>query len=254
MNMSSDDPLPIRFQQILGVRFFVGSAEGAIRAIARGGGLVVVPSAPTLKDMVHDGRYREAMLGADFAIADSALMVVMWNLLERDRIPKLSGLKYLRALIEEPEFRQAGGSFWVMPSAAAAERNTAWLRDNGVPIDEQSIYIAPIYGAEIDDTALLEQLEQKHPRHIVLGVGGGTQERLGFYLKRNLSFQPAIHCIGAAIGFLSGDQVRIPVWVDKFGLGWLWRCFSDPKRFGPRYWDARHLVPLMLRYRDRLPA
>jgi hypothetical protein len=24
-------------------------------------------------------------------------------------------------------------------------------------------------------------------------------------------------------------------------------------RYAPRYWDARHLAPLMLRYRDRLP-
>jgi UDP-N-acetyl-D-mannosaminuronic acid transferase (WecB/TagA/CpsF family) len=60
--------------------------------------------------------------------------------------------------------------------------------------------------------------------------------------------------MGAAIAFLSGDQVHIPVVVDQLGLGWLWRSVSNPKRFVPRYWDARHLVPLMLRYKDRLPV
>ncbi|MGA2251159.1 MAG: hypothetical protein ABSG47_11285, partial [Terracidiphilus sp.] len=40
------------------------------------------------------------LLGADFAIADSTLMVLLWNLIQRDRIPKLSGLKYLRVLLE----------------------------------------------------------------------------------------------------------------------------------------------------------
>ena len=57
----------------------------------------------------------------------------------------------------------------------------------------------------------------------------------------------------AAIAFLSGDQVRIPVWADKFYLGWLFRSFSEPKRFVPRYLDAFKLYPLMRRYRDRLP-
>jgi UDP-N-acetyl-D-mannosaminuronic acid transferase (WecB/TagA/CpsF family) len=111
-----------------------------------------------------------------------------------------------------------------------------------------------MYGAEIDDRELIERIQRSGARHIVLGVGGGTQERLGFYLKRNLSYIPAIHCIGAAIAFLSGDQVYIPTWADRFGLGWLLRILSDPKRFGPRYLDAWRLAPLMFRYRDRLPA
>ena len=67
------------------------------------------------------------------------------------------------------------------------------------------------------------------------------------------SIKPTIHCIGAAIAFLSGDQVNIPVWGDRFYLGWLLRCLSDPKRYIPRYWDARKLIALMVRYRDRLP-
>ena len=252
--MSSPVSTTPRYQMILGVRFFVGTAQDAINEISRNGGMVVVPAAPALKNLAHDERYRDALLGADFAIADSALMVLLWNLMQRDRISKLSGLKYLRALIRLPEFRQSGGSFWVMPSPAAAQRNAAWLRRMGVPVTDEDVYLAPIYGAEIRDSRLIERLEQRRPRQVVLGIGGGTQERLGYYLKQSLCYRPAIHCMGAAIAFLSGDQVRIPVWVDELGLGWLWRSVSDPRRFVPRYWDARHLVPLMLRYRDRLPV
>jgi len=251
--MHPSHPEPVRYRQILGVRFFVGTAEEAIAEISRQGGLVVVPSAPTLKDLGRDAQYREAILGADFAIADSALMVLLWNLLERDRIPKLSGLKYLRALIEQPEMRKPGSSFWVMPSPVAARRNADWLIQKGIPVGGEDIHLAPFYGEDARDPELLAKLERRRPSHVVLGVGGGTQERLGLYLKRNLSYRPAIHCIGAAIAFLSGDQVRIPVWVDHLGLGWLWRTVWSPRRFGRRYWDARRLASLMVRYRDQLP-
>jgi N-acetylglucosaminyldiphosphoundecaprenol N-acetyl-beta-D-mannosaminyltransferase len=243
-----------RFQQILGVRFFVGDAQGAIDEVSQHGGLVVVPAAPALKNLAVDKGYREALLGADFAIADSAFMVLMWNLIDSNRIPKLSGLKYLRALLDEPEFKQLGSTFWVMPTAASAQRNLPWLRQNGVDVANEDVYLAPLYGTVISDEELLERIEERRPRHIILGLGGGTQERLGLYLKQHLSYRPAIHCIGAAIGFLSGDQVSIPVWADALGLGWLCRTVSDPKRFVPRYWDARHLAPMLLKYRDRLPV
>jgi N-acetylglucosaminyldiphosphoundecaprenol N-acetyl-beta-D-mannosaminyltransferase len=243
-----------RFQQILGVRFFVGDAHGAISEVSRKGGLVVVPAAPALKNLAVDKGYREALLGADFALADSAFMVLVWNLIDNNRIPKLSGLKYLRALVAEPEFQTLGNTFWVMPTPAGAQRNLRWLRQNGVNVANEDVYLAPIYGQAISDDELLVRIEERRPRHIVLGLGGGTQERLGLFLKQRLSYRPAIHCIGAAIAFLSGDQVHIPVWADALYLGWLYRTMADPRRFVPRYWDARHLAPLMLKYRDRLPV
>lgn len=220
------------------------------------GGLLVIPAAPALREMERDADYREALVEADLAIPDSAFMVLLWNLLDHDWLKRISGLEYLRCLLRSEAIRRAGSCVWVMPNAASAVCNREWLSRHGIELPMEYIYQAPIYGgvgARVHDAALVEVLERLRPQHVILTVGGGTQEKLGLYLKRQLSYSPAIHCVGAAIAFLSGDQVRIPAWADHLYLGWLFRCFSQPTRYIPRYWEARKLFSMMRRYRDRLP-
>jgi UDP-N-acetyl-D-mannosaminuronic acid transferase (WecB/TagA/CpsF family) len=241
-----------RYRTILGINFFGGSASEAIANI-RGGGLLVVPAAPALKDMDSDPEYRDALLGSDLAISDSALMILVWNLVQHDRFGRLSGLKYLRELLLQPDVRQPSNTLYVMASPRSAAINLKWLAEFGIPVSREYVYNAPLYGANIKDPELVELINRLRPQHVIITIGGGTQERLGLYLKQYCDYLPAIHCIGAAIGFLSGDQVRIPVWGDRFYLGWLMRCFSEPMRYVPRYWAARKLVALMMKYRSELP-
>ena len=252
MGVSAAATASAQFRQILGIRFFVGDAEEAIARI-RGGGLLVVPAAPALKNLADDRAYREALQSADLVIADSAFMVMIWNRLEHDSIRRVSGLKYLSSLLKQPDFYQPGGSFWIMASERSARRNTAWLRRQGIELTAADRYVAPLYGKTIEDPELLQRIDERRPRHIVVTLGGGTQERLGLYLRSELNSKPSIHCIGAAIAFLSGDQVQIPKWADRMYLGWLFRCISDPPRYMPRYWDARKLLSLMIRYGSSLP-
>jgi UDP-N-acetyl-D-mannosaminuronic acid transferase (WecB/TagA/CpsF family) len=248
-----DLPGPPLYHRILGINFFDGSAQAAI-AQMRDGGLLVVPAAPALKDLDRNPNYREALLNADLAIADSAFMVLIWNRLQRRNLRRLSGLEYLRELLLEGDVRESGNTLWVMASPASAKLNLDWLEGQGIIVPDDNVYMAPVYGEVIDDAVLLDRINRIQPQHIIITIGGGTQERLGLYLKRNLTCRPAIHCIGAAIAFLSGDQVHIPIWADRLYLGWLFRSVSEPKRYIPRYWDARKLLTLVLRHGADLPA
>jgi UDP-N-acetyl-D-mannosaminuronic acid transferase (WecB/TagA/CpsF family) len=241
------------FRVILGLRFFAGPADEAVQLGLRGG-LVVVPSAPVLVTMVEDPQTRLALLESKLALTDSGLMVILWNFIRRDHVKRVSGLEYLHLILKQPALSEPGATFWIMPNQAALSRCLAWLSGQGHPIKEENFYVAPFYGkGTIRDDALLETISRLEPPHIFTAVGGGVQERLGYYLQENLAFNPGIHCIGAAIGFLSGDQVRIPLWADAWRIGWLFRCFAAPRTFIPRYLRALRLIPLLLKYREKLP-
>ena len=234
------------------MRFFVGDAPEAVEIGARGG-LVVVPAAPALLELKHDRDYRRALLEADLAITDSGFLVILWNLMMWDRIHRVSGLEYLKILLMRQEFLEPGAALWIMPSQISQERNLKWLKAQGYPLQTEDCYLAPKYASEVSDDLLVKLVNQRKPRHVIVGLGGGVQEKLGLYLKQHCIVKPAIHCIGAAIGFLSGDQVRIPHWADQWILGWLFRCAANPGRFIPRYAKALKLPATLWKYRSHLP-
>src|ERR1700730_16155779 len=96
-------------------------------------------------------------------------------------------------------------------------------------------------------------IEKRRPAHIIIAIGNGPQEKLGHYLRDHLSYRPAIHCIGAALGFLTGDQITIPNWADRLYLGWLFRLIAQPRVFIPRLTRALKLPWLIFRYGSALP-
>ena len=227
---------------ILGINFFAGTARDAV-ALGLKGGLVVAPAAPALVNLPHDDHYRLAVTSADLAITDSSLMVMLWNLTRRDNIPRVSGLEYLTLLLQSFNQSNHEPPFFVMPTKKAAVRTSNWLNKHGIQCAESHCYVAPLYkNTEVEDSTLLMVLEELKPAQIIIGLGGGTQEKLGLFLRKRLSYMPGIHCIGAAIGFLTGDQVKIPMWADSLFLGWLFRCMDQPRSYIPRYWRARKLL------------
>jgi UDP-N-acetyl-D-mannosaminuronic acid transferase (WecB/TagA/CpsF family) len=240
-----------KFQRILGINFFVGDMPELLVLCAQGH-FIVVPAAPALADLPTNQAYRESVEKSDFAITDSAFMVLLWKLFTGQSLPRISGLKLLRGLLASDELHKAGSSFWIMPSQGEMEVNLAWLNQNGYPLTPDQSYVAPMYpkGA-ISDPAILGWIEAHKPPYIIINLGGGVQERLGFYLKKNLSYRPSIICVGAAVAFLSGIQANIPAWADSWMLGWFFRCVHAPKKFIPRYWKALHLIAILAKYRDK---
>ena len=108
-------------------------------------------------------------------------------------------------------------------------------------------YISPIYNtSKIEDKNLLEITNKFKPNFIILNLGGGVQEILGFYLKKNLKKKTKIICTGAAISFFTKDQAPINQIFDRFFLGWLIRILFKPGVFLPRYLKAFKLFKLVL--------
>jgi UDP-N-acetyl-D-mannosaminuronic acid transferase (WecB/TagA/CpsF family) len=239
-------------ETILGIHFFNGTVNDAVDVMSAKGGLLVVPAAPALVKICDDEDYRRAVTSADMAIADSGAMVLLWKIFTGRHVERISGLKFLKRLVARLVLHPEERVLWIVPREHAHEKTIVWLRSVNLTASAD-FYIAPRYGAIVRDDALVAKIDNHPPTHVVVGIGGGVQEKLGLFLKENLRASPAIHCIGAALAFLTGDQPPIPMWADRFYLGWLLRLLRQPRVFAPRYLSAFRLPWLLLRHGRNLP-
>ena len=276
---------PFATKRMLGIDFFVGTPAEAVAHVSKNGGLVVAPAAPSFIALQDDPNYARAIADADLAIADSGWAVLFWRLLRHEKLTRVSGLALFKALLETADAQTPRNLFFILPSEKAKIKTLEFARTSVYPITAGDCYVAPYYGlrgqpsliragapplpegesrvrvektrtprAGIEDPKLVRIIEQRKPNHIVIGIGGGMQDKLGSYLKHQLNYRPAIYCIGAAPGFVTGDQIIIPMWADRFFVGWIFRLFAQPRTLLPRLWSARRLPGLILRYGRERPT
>ena len=238
--------------QILGVKFYKGNVCGVFDVLNKNGGLLTVPAAPALVTIKEDKTYYKALLNSDIVIPDSGYMVLIWNILFKNKLKKISGLEFVNYFLTQKDIINTGKLFLINPTDFDGQINTDYLNNCNFSINIQDCYTAPFYKNNVYDEVLLAKIEEEKPKWILINIGGGTQEKLGLYLKENLSYKPAILCTGAALAFKTGRQVRIPKWVDQIYLGWLSRSIANPKLFIPRYLKGFKLLNLIIHYKSNV--
>lgn len=241
-------------QKILGLDFEdLGLADGLKYACEKRG-VVVFPSGSCMERLGRYPEHWDALAAADVRFVDSGALALFWRWVSGRKIKRVSGYAFLETFIGQ-RYLEPSSVFWVMPSEEESDQHREWLETVGFPVHPDRVYVAPWYSRDnaVADAELLACLERLRPAAVVICLSGGVQEPLAVWLRDNLSCRPLILCTGAAIGFLSGTQSRIPLWADRWYLGWLFRCLENPARYGRRYLRVLRLMAIVRRYREARP-
>lgn len=241
----------ISYRKILGINFLNGTSKNAFDLIEKNGGLLTVPAAPGLANIPNDSLYYKALLESDLVIPDSGYMVLIWNLISKDKIKKISGLHFINTFSKNISCVKNETFLLVNPNDVEGKFNKDYFEKLGVATQNIELYSAPFFTTTFDDFILLEIINKQKPKFIFLNIGGGIQEKLGLFIKNNANYKPAIICTGAAIAFKTGKQVKIPSFIDKFYLGWFVRILSNPKLYFKRYYNSIGLLKLIVKHKDK---
>jgi len=227
---------------------FLDIKKNDFKQIIKNNGLYVFPSGPGLSTIEIEKNYVRALRGSDYVFFDSGYFVLLLKLLKKISVEKFSGYLFFKLLIKHLSKNKNKKLLSVDPNLKLSKKNRKFFTNLGINDNKLFNYISPIYNpSKLSDKKLLIIVKKIKPNYIILNLGGGVQEVLGYYLKKNIGFKTKIICTGAAISFFTGDQAPINKTLDKFFLGWLTRILFRPDIYIPRYLKAFKLFNIVLK-------
>ncbi len=216
-------------------------------------GLFLFPSGPGLSNLDKKPNYLKALRNADINFFDSGFFVVLLSLFKNVKVNKFSGYKFFKLYINFLKKNKELRILSINPSKSSSKYNISFFNKLGFGKNKVIHYNAPIYNLSLlDDKKLLELINKTKPDHILINLGGNTQEILGLYIKNNINYKPSIFCTGAAISYFTKEQAPINDFVDNINLGWLIRILFKPNIFLPRYISAFRLFLLVIKNKVKI--
>ncbi len=226
--------------ELLGLPLDVLSARGLLNRIesdltAGKGGWVVTANVDILRHFLANPTAREAYLAADVRVADG--MPLVWaSRLRGEPLPeRVAGSSLCVPLLEMCQ--RHGWQVTLLGGAAGtaervAERYTQQLPGLRIQGNSGLRFSNQPGHAEIE--AANETLRCHKAEIVLVGLGSPKQEIVIQQLRKSW---PATWFIGVggSFSFLAGDIKRAPRLMQNFGLEWVHRLASDPKRLAPRY-------------------
>ena len=232
---------------------FLNISEKDFPKIIKKKGLFLFPSGPGLSDLDRKPKYFKALCNADFNFLDSGFFVILLKLIKNIKVNKFSGYKFFKLYTDFLKKNKKLNILSINPNYISSKYNISFFYKLGFKKNKVIHYNAPIYNTSfIKDKKLLKLINKIKPDHILINLGGNTQEILGWYIKSNIRYNPSIFCTGAAISFLTKEQAPINDFIDSINLTWLIRILYKPNIFFPRYLSAFKLFLLVIRNKVKI--
>tara|TARA_B100000900_G_C20494188_1_gene680875 strand:- start:184 stop:933 length:750 start_codon:yes stop_codon:yes gene_type:complete len=217
-----------------------------ITKILKNKGLFVLPSGPGLSNVNNDKIYLKALQKSDQVLLDSGYFVLLLRIIKNISVNKTSGYIFFKYLLRYLQKKKSKKIISIDPNKKLSKNNNNFLLKRGLDKNRLIHYVAPNYNIlKIKDLKLVKLIKKTKPDYIIINIGGGVQEILGYYLKIKFKNRLRIFCTGAAISYFTGDQAPLNKFFDKHYLGWLLRIFYNPKVFLIRYLKAFKLISIV---------
>ena len=203
------------------------------------GGWAITPNCDILRQAHADTKLRALFHSADAIVADG--MPIIWaSRLQGTplRGGRVCGSDLIYSIPEQ--CAKAGLSIFLLGGVnGSGERTAKILKERNPDLNVVGMYSPPFgFEKQVEQYEHMRaQIQAAKPDVIFVALSVPKSERL---IQEIRSSAPDAWWIGvgASFDFVSGEIVRAPRLMQRLGIEWLFRMFSDPKRLVRRYlWD-----------------
>jgi len=198
---------------------------------------VVTPNVDHIVKVQTDAGLQAAYKQAALVVTDGKPVVWAANLLGVDIPGTVPGSDLVPAIFDYAQANEKPIKVFLLGAMpGVADRAKATIHQQW-PLVQVVGTLSPDFGFDKRDNeskAICETINASGAELLVLGLGAPKQELWITAYASQIKAKAAL-CVGATIDFLAGEKPRAPMWMRKFGLEWLHRMLSEPKRLAKRY-------------------
>jgi len=183
----------------------------------------------------HSPPFREAYTKARYVTADGAPVAWLASF-GSPSVQRTAGADLIVPLVQAAASENIGIYLYGTTPAVLEKASAHLSRHAGADLKIVGV-ASPPQGFDpcgsVADTAL-DRISASGARICFVALGAPKQELFAAQaVQRNV---PAgFVCIGAGLDFIAGAQSRAPALMQRWGVEWLWRLITNPRRLGVRY-------------------
>lgn len=200
-------------------------------------GVLITPNVDHLVKLQKDKEFYDVYQQAEWVICDSKILYSLSKLLKNPLPEAIPGSSFFTAFYEyhknDPNCKifLLGAAEGI--AAKAMERINQKVGRN-IVVGAHS----PSYGFEKkteECEKLIRIVNESGANVLLVGVGAPKQEKWIMKYRDRMPNIDIFMGLGATIDFEAGTLKRAPIFWQKIGLEWLYRCLKEPKRLFKRY-------------------
>lgn len=200
-------------------------------------GVVITPNVDHLVKLQYDKEFYDVYQQAEWVICDSKILYLLSKLLKNPLPEAIPGSSFFTAFYEYHKDDPNCKIFLLGAAegiAAKAQRNINKKVGREIVVGAHS----PSYGFEKkpeECEELIRIVNESGANVLLVGVGAPKQEKWIMKYRNRMPKVDIFMGLGATIDFEAGTLKRAPIFWQKIGMEWLYRCLKEPKRLFKRY-------------------
>ncbi|MCX4303517.1 MAG: WecB/TagA/CpsF family glycosyltransferase [Clostridia bacterium] len=188
--------------------------------------LVVAPNVEFIMTAQKDEEFFNILKTSKLATPDSIGVIIAGKLQKKPFKERIPGQSYLRKVFEVGE--KEGWTFYLLGGRGDVPKRAKEHLESIYPNAKIVGYHEGFF-EEDSEEKVIEEINNLRPNVLFVAMGAPIQEKWIYKNRDKLKVDIATGQ-GGTFDYEADNIKRAPVWMQKFGIEWLWRLIREPKR------------------------
>ena len=205
--------------------------------------LIFTPNVDHLMLARKDQEFKKAYENADLTVPDGVPIVFASRIYKNKLKQRVNGTDLIHNLSDLSG--KKGYSIFFLGGKKDIAKKTSEILKHKFKIKIAG-YHSPSFNINKKETeSIINKINNSKSDILLVGLGPPKQEKWLYYNKDKIKAKIGIG-IGGSFDIISGNLKRAPLWMQNYGLEWLFRLIQEPKRLWKRYLIRDIVFPFIL--------